>query len=106
MRYLAIVLSVLMLAGCGSSELRKSWYANCRLQGYEQGTQAFNDCVTVARNESIMRAYAAQRAAVGRSMQTIGNGLIQQGMPSYAPAPAVAPTTKFCYPGPGYTYCQ
>ena len=105
MRRLAIVLSVLMLSACGNSEIKRAMYADCRLQGYEQGTREFNDCVTVATHNLKMQYLLGQQAGTSQAMQAVGRQLMRQ-QPAPMPAPAVAPKTQFCYPGQGFTYCQ
>ncbi len=105
MRYLAIVLSVLMLVACGAGEIKRAMYADCRLQGFEQGTQQFNDCVKVGMYNAKMQYLMSRQAATGQAMQSIGSSLMRQ-QPMPMPAPKVAPRTQFCYPGQGFTYCQ
>ncbi len=105
MRYLAIALSVLMLAACGGSEIKRAMYADCRLQGYEQGTPQFHDCVKVGMYNAKMQYLLGRQAATGQAMQSIGQNLMLQ-QPAPMPAPTVAPKTQFCYPGQGFTYCQ
>ena len=111
MRYLAILISVLMLAACGNGKLKQAMYADCRLQGYEQGTQPFNDCVTLAMHNARMQYYMATQGGTASSLQNLGTTMMIQGAQPAQPAPMpmpqpVAPKTTFCYPGQGFTYCQ
>ncbi len=106
MRYLAILISVLMLSACGGQKIKRAMHADCRLQGYEQGTSEFNDCVTVATHNFKMQYYLGQQVRTGQAMQSIGQKMMKvQPGPVAIPQP-VQPKTKFCYPGQGYVYCQ
>ena len=90
MRYLAIFLSVLMLAACGSQRIKQAMHADCRLQGYEQGTREFSDCVTVATHNFKMQYYLGQQARTGQAMQAVGQQLMQSAQPQQLPLIALS----------------
>ena len=109
LRYLAIALSVLMLAAC-TSDFQRAGYdavkADCRLQGYLPGTLDYRDCVKVG-NHQIDVADMQQRLFMMQQYQALGSAWAPQPSPSYQlPAPTVANPQTFCYPGAGYMYCQ
>jgi len=106
MKHIVTILAIaLSVSACGNSRIKQAMYADCRLQGYEQGTRDFRDCVKVATHNFKMQYYLGQQARTGNAMQAIGNTMMQQSAPAAAPQP-VQPKTQFCYPGQGFVYCQ
>ena len=106
MRYLAIVLSVLMLAAC-ASEFQRSGYeavrADCRLQGHLPGTLDYQDCIKVG-NHQVDVADMQHRLMLMQQYNYMG--AIYTPQPQQLPPPTVAKPQTFCYPGAGYMYCQ
>jgi len=110
MRFLAIALSVLMLAACESAFQTAGYRAaeaNCRLQGYLPSTPDYRDCVKVGKHEVDM-ADMQQRMMMMQSYGALGTAWAPQPQQPAPNAFAVQPTRKqqFCYPGQGFVYCQ
>jgi hypothetical protein len=68
-----LLCAVALLAGCASipaetpeqyaARVRAYWAPECRLAGYPEGTQAFEDCIIARWQESHRQDDAARRAA-------------------------------------------
>lgn len=77
MKWIAIITAALVLSACARSsyEARQAFEAECRLSGFESGTQQFADCMTVKMHKYEMaRAEMRYRASthMGNAMQGIG----------------------------------
>ncbi len=108
MRYLAILVSVLMLAACETPQQRQAYRAiksDCRMQGYIPGTVEFDDCYRVGKHNYDLLDMQ-MRVQQMQAWSAMGGYWSQQRTgPVTMPQP-VAPKTQFCYPGQGFVYCQ